>query len=83
MNHLFKLWIEQNYPRLGFILTISVLLTVVTLVTSIVLPFFSVSWWWKLLVLSVGTFLLIQLITLIVLRKLYNDFLSGKKKIKL
>lgn len=69
---MFDLWVDKNYPNFYFVMGIINILVISCFVVSIVLPFLSIQWWWKLLVFSVGC----HVVTIIIQRICINYFIE-------
>ena len=75
---LFMLWMQDNHPYFFFIRGLIFLLLTLTILTSIILGFFNIEWWWKLGLLAAGLIFLTNMLGRAILSSYIDDYNARK-----
>lgn len=72
---LFKRWLDENYPYTRFVFGLLKIIIRIAFICSIVLIFFSPIWW-KIMVASSASFLVVEMIMRLRFRILADKFMN-------
>jgi len=75
---LFDMWMNNNHPHFHAILGLIIILLMLIGVVSLILAFFNIEWWWKLLLLSIGLFIFVKVIGKAILLHYVDEYKSKK-----
>ncbi len=83
VEKLFELWMAQNHPYYFLVVGAVNVILILSLIASIVLSFYDVSWWWKSTLLIIVLIIIHRKGSQNIMDAYISDFKSGKDKARL
>jgi glucan phosphoethanolaminetransferase (alkaline phosphatase superfamily) len=77
IKQLFSEWLAEKHPYFGVTVAISAIVIFILFTVSIVIPFFHITWWWKLLVLSLGLYIVLCIVAIVLYDLYFDEFMDS------
>jgi hypothetical protein len=78
IKQLFKEWMAEKHPYFDLTVGISAIVIFILFIVSIVIPFFHITWWWKLLVLSIGLYIVLGIVSIVLYDLYFDEFMDNR-----